>query len=142
MDQRVYEVEFMGQRLRFVGAGRRSTALFIPLADLCAALDLAMAASGRRSWETVLRRRLAAGVDPSARQRAFLDGRIVPTVSSGFVMMLCHSLGRLVEGNPSLRPAAEGFGAFRRVIYRNLGLARRRLALGDDRQSSGPGRAS
>ena len=126
MDQRVCGIMFKGRELRFI-ATRRSTSLFVPLEDLSAALSVAMSGADSKSWNNVLKRRLANGVDPTAKQRVYLDGRIMPTVSSGFVLMLCHSLGRLIQCDPSLAPAATGFAEFRRLIFKSLATARRRF---------------
>lgn len=139
MGQQVFEMEFKGRRFRFVAPRRGSTDVFVPLEDLSAALETAMSAGVRRSWQSVLRRRLSAGVDPAAKQRAYLDERIVPTVSSEFVMMLCHGISRLIANDRQLAPAAAGFEEFRRLIYKNIGEVRWRLAVAARESGPRPG---
>lgn len=128
MDKRVYKVRFKGRRFRFIAGREGSSVLFIPLQDIIDALAIAMPQESPAVWEAVVRKRLAIDADPSARQRAFIDGRIVPTVSSGFAIMLCHAISRLVGTSTRFQRGAEGARDFRSLIYQNLGTARRLLA--------------
>jgi hypothetical protein len=137
MSAHIYTIGFKGRRFRIIAAAVGSSKLFIAVEDMIEVLTAAMPELGRVGWARFVRKRLT-GTDPAARQRAFIGGRIVPTVSAELVIRLCHNAGRLAKKNPRLRPGIGRYQELRQFIYRHLGAVRCLLALSaqEDRRST------
>jgi hypothetical protein len=137
MSAHIYTAGFKERRFRIIAQAVGSSRLFIAVEDLIEVLAAAMPELGRVGWARFVRKRLSC-TDPLARQRAFIGGRIMPTVSAELVIRLCHNAGRLAKKNPRLRPAMGRYQELRKFIYRHLGAVRCLLALSaqEDRRST------
>lgn len=123
----VYRLDLNGRTVRFIGGPGRSSSLWVPIDDLTQALTAALPQLPPAVWSRIARRRLSR-VQVAAKQRAFVDGRLHPTIDSCAAIAICQSLGRISRRIGGIDNLERRYAAFRDAFYRCLFSARSAIA--------------
>lgn len=123
----VYRLDLSGRAVRFIGGPGRSSSLWIPVDDFTQALTAALPHLPSAVWSRIAHRRLLR-VEVAAKQRAFIDGRLHPTIDSRAAIAICQSLGRISRRIGSSDNCERRYATFRDAFYRCLFSARSAMA--------------
>lgn len=123
----IYATTFNGQPFRFVAIKGHPGETFIPYDDLINAFSTAIPGIPKELHHTVIIDGTREHFGAEDKQRAVIDGVIVPVINLMAVITIVQGLNGAIRENRTSRKAANGFRAFETFFAENIGKAERAL---------------